>query len=886
MDHEEKQETAGTEQEAETVEVDAADENAASVDGADEAETAEVEAADEVAAPVDVAEETEAVEADTAEVAAPVDAAEETETVEADAVEVDTATVDAAEETEAVEADAVEVDTATVDAAETVEADTADTDAPAEAEASPPPSPPLRLEDIDFDNIEDMTAIYEMTIKNFEEGEVVKGRIVSIGAETVLVDIGFKSEGTISLSEFSDPDSMVVDGEVDVLIEMVEDQDGMIVLSKTKADKIKNWAKIQERFENEELVEGKIVRQVKGGFKVDIGLDAFLPASQIARRPVGDLGQYLGQSFEFRIIKLTKRRRNVVLSRKQVLEEARSEDKAKLLASLEIGQELSGVIKNITDFGAFIDVGGIDGLLHITDMSWGRIKHPSEVSSVGDNLTVKVLNFNKEEEKISLGLKQMSPNPWSNVQDTYPLGAVVRGKVVSMTDYGAFVQLEEGVEGMVHISEMSWTKRVRHPSEIVHIGQEIDIKLLNVDAAHEKISLGLKQIGDNPWLKMKDKYPSGSIVPGLVRNLTDYGAFIQIEEGIDGLLHISDMSWTKKISHPSEVLKKGDEIEVQILNIDADHEKISLGIKQLESDPWRDVGDKYHVGDKVEATISKLVSFGAFARLDNGIEGLIHISELSKDRVNKPEEVVQPGATVTVKIISTDPATRKIGLSLKQYKDDVEKGDISQYSYKAQESKGGTSFGELAGLTISPESGALVIEKPNGGAKPEEPKAEEPKAEEAKAEEPKAEEAAPEAAAEETPAEAAVEETVAEAAPEAAAEEAPAEAAVEETVAEAAPEAAAEETPAEAAVEETVAEAAPEAAVEEAPAEEAPAEAAAEEVAAEAAVEEPVAEAAAEEAPAEAVTEEPVAEAAAEEAPAEAPTDEPVAEEEQDKVDQ
>jgi small subunit ribosomal protein S1 len=586
-----------------------------------------------------------------------------------------------------------------------------------------------KLDEIDFDKVEDMTEIYERTLKDFKEGEVVKGTIVSIGTDSVLVDIGFKSEGTISLAEFPEPDSLKVGDELEVLIEVAEDQDGMIVLSKMKADRIKNWAKVQKLFEENELVAGKIVRKVKGGFKVDIGLDAFLPASQIARRPVGDLDQYLGQTYKFRIIKLTKRRRNVVLSRKQVLDEVRSEEKAKLLASLQIGQELNGVVKNITDFGAFIDVGGIDGLLHITDMSWGRIKHPSDAASVGERLRVKVLNFNKEEEKISLGLKQMTPNPWTHVAEKYPVGAVVRGKVVSMTDYGAFVQLEDGVEGMVHISEMSWTKRVRHPSEIVHIGQEIDVKLLNVDAKNEKISLGLKQIGENPWLKMKEKYPPSTIVPGLVRNLTDYGAFIQIEEGIDGLLHISDMSWTKKINHPSEVLKKGDEVEVQILSIDSEHEKISLGLKQLESDPWREVGKRYHVGDYVETTVSKLVSFGAFARLDNGIEGLIHISELSKERVNKPEEVVRPDDTIIVKIISIDPASRKIGLSLKQYKEDLQE-DVAEVG--DQEAPSGVSIGELAGEEFSSRVGKIAGEEPEKEAAVEEPKEEEAAAEEPK----------------------------------------------------------------------------------------------------------------------------------------------------------
>jgi len=592
----------------------------------------------------------------------------------------------------------------------TKETDSAETRAKAAAKTDAPSAVSPEPDDIDFDTIEDMSKIYEQTLKDFEEGEVVKGKVVYVGPDSVLVDIGYKSEGTIPLSEFLEPDAIQVGDEIDVLIEVAEDQDGMIVLSKMKADKIKNWAKIQKLFEDNKLVEGKIVRKVKGGFKVDIGLDAFLPASQIARRPVGDLDQYIGQTHKFRIIKLTKRRRNVVLSRKQVLDEARSEEKAKLLTSLQIGQELEGVVKNITDFGAFIDVGGIDGLLHITDMSWGRVKHPSEVVSVGERLRVKVLNFNKEEEKISLGLKQTTPNPWTTVAEKYPVGAVARGKVVSMTDYGAFIQLEDGVEGMVHISEMSWTKRVRHPSEIVHIGQEIDVKLLNVDPHNEKISLGIKQIGENPWLKMREKYPPGTIVKGLVRNLTDYGAFIQIEEGIDGLLHISDMSWTKKVNHPSEMLKKGDEVEVQILSIDPDHEKISLGLKQLEADPWREVTKRYRVGDYVETSISKLVSFGAFARLDSGIEGLIHISELSKDRVSKPEEVVHQGDTIIVKIISIDPASRKIGLSLKQYKEELEEKDVAEFSN--QQGSGNVSLGEVAGDKLTSGEDAAPPEEP------------------------------------------------------------------------------------------------------------------------------------------------------------------------------
>jgi small subunit ribosomal protein S1 len=524
-----------------------------------------------------------------------------------------------------------------------------------------------------------MDALLGESTSNFKEGEVVSGRVVEIGEDRILVDIGYKSEGVIAVSEFSQPQLLNVGDVFDFYIDEPENELGMPVLSKQKADRIKNWEKIQRIYEDDGCIEGVITRRVKGGLKVDIGIDAFMPASQLTFRPTGDLEKFIGERMELKIIKLTKRRRNVVVSRRKLLEEQRAGEKAKLLETIHVGQVLTGEVKNITDFGAFVDVGGIDGLLHVTDMSWGRVKHPSQVVSVGQKIEVMVLSFDPKTERISLGLKQKSENPWKTAGEQYPVGSVVRGRVVSMTDYGAFVQLQEGIEGMVHVSEMSWTRRVRHPNEILELEAEVDVMVLSVDAEAEKIALGIKQTQPNPWRQIGERYPVGSIVKGAVRNLTDYGAFIQIEEGIDGLLHVSDISWTQKVNHPSELLEKGQEVEVKVLSIDPESEKISVGIKQLEDDPWMAVIEKLPIGAHVELEIAKLVSFGAFARLENGIEGLIHVSELSSERVQKPEDVVKVGDKVWAKVISINPVDRKIGLSVREYERDNDASLIAEH---------------------------------------------------------------------------------------------------------------------------------------------------------------------------------------------------------------
>lgn len=524
-----------------------------------------------------------------------------------------------------------------------------------------------------------MESLFGENVQNYNEGEVVQGKVMEISDDRVLVDIGYKSEGVVPTSEFLQPDKLAVGDIFDFYIENPEDEAGLPVLSKMKADRIKNWEKVQEIYEADGTIEGTIVRRVKGGLKVDIGIDAFMPASQLTFRPMGDLERYIGERMELKIIKLTKRRRNVVVSRRKLLEEQRAGEKEKLLQTIEVGKVLRGEVKNITDFGAFVDVGGIDGLLHVTDMSWGRVKHPSQVVSVGQAIDVMVLSFDPQSERISLGLKQKTDNPWKTAVDRYPVGTVARGRVVSMTDYGAFVQLEEGIEGMVHVSEMSWTRRVRHPNEILALDAEVDVMILTVDPDSEKIALGIKQTQPNPWKQLAERYPVNSVVTGTVRNLTDYGAFVQIEEGIDGLLHVSDISWTKKVPHPSEVLEKGQEVQVKILSIDPESEKISVGMKQLETDPWLAVIERMPMGSVVEVEIAKLVSFGAFAKLDNGIEGLIHVSELSSDRVQKPEEVLNIGDKVMAKVISISAADRKIGLSVREAQRDLDKSLMDEH---------------------------------------------------------------------------------------------------------------------------------------------------------------------------------------------------------------
>ena len=538
----------------------------------------------------------------------------------------------------------------------------------------------------DVTSREELEQLYEESLKHIQEGEIVRGRVVHIGRDSVLVDVGYKSEGMIDLDEFPDQGRHLrVGEEVDVLLEEKEDSEGQVILSKEKANRIKIWDDISKKYDNNDVVDGVVVARIKGGLTVDIGLKAFLPGSQIDLRPVRNLDKLIGERLQMRIIKLNKRRGNIVLSRRVLLEEERQRAKEKTLASLAEGQIIEGVVKNITEYGAFIDLGGIDGLLHITDMSWGRVSHPSELFAIGDKVKVMVLKFDQEHERVSLGLKQMTPDPWMNVAEKYPETSRVSGKVVSITDYGAFVELEEGIEGLVHVSQMSWARRTRHPSKIVNIGDTIEAVVLSVDKDKKRISLGMKQIEPNPWTTVDERYPVGSEVEGKVRNLTDFGAFIALEEGIDGLIHISDMSWTQRVKHPSEILKKGQKVRAVVLNVDKDNERLSLGLKQMELDPWTQVQTKYHVGQDVHVKVVKVTNFGAFAELEDGVEGLIHLSELSREKITDPEEVVSVGQELDAKIIKIDIETRKIGLSVRAFMEDNERQEVLDVNRQATE---------------------------------------------------------------------------------------------------------------------------------------------------------------------------------------------------------
>jgi small subunit ribosomal protein S1 len=478
----------------------------------------------------------------------------------------------------------------------------------------------------------------------FEEGELVRGRVVHVGTSEVLVDVGYKSEGAIPIEEFHRHGTLPkVGDEIEVYLESKEDSEGLIVLSKDKADKIKVWDSITQAYEKGAPIEGRVVEVVKGGLSVDVGVKAFLPGSQVDLRPVKNLATMIGHSIRARVIKLNRRRGNVVLSRRAVLEEEREEKKKHTLEVLAEGMVLTGTVKNITDYGAFIDLGGIDGLLHVTDMSWGRVGHPSEIFQVGDQVEVVVLHFDRESGRVSLGYKQKSSDPWERVEQTYAPGTKVRGRVVSLTNYGAFVELEAGVEGLVHVSEMSWTRRVRHPSKIVNVGDEVEVVVLDVNRAAKRISLGMKQVEPDPWATIDERYAIGSRVSGKVRNLTDFGAFIELEPGVDGLLHISDMSWTRNVGHPSEILKKGQEIESQILNIDKENKRISLGLKQIQPDPWTTVAQRYPMGSRVTGKVVRLTDFGAFVELEPGVDGLLHISQMAHRPISRPDEIVNVG---------------------------------------------------------------------------------------------------------------------------------------------------------------------------------------------------------------------------------------------------
>src|ERR1700687_4813808 len=510
-----------------------------------------------------------------------------------------------------------------------------------------------------------MQDVMSKPMPDFREGSIVKGRILEIRPREVLVDIGYKSEGVIPSSEFEDIQSLEVGDEVDVLLERLENDEGMVVLSKEKAAYRQNWNKIAAVFQDDGLIKGKVKSVVKGGLMVNIGVEAFLPASQIDIVPPKDLQQFVGNTYDFKIVKINDDRRNVVLSRREIIEQERAEKRGRFLEGVKVGDKVQGTVKNLTDFGAFIDLDGMDGLLHITDMTWGRLGHPSELVKVGQPLEVLVLDINKEKERVSLGLKQTQKNPWDQIEERFPAGQRVKGKITNLVPYGAFVELEEGVEGLIHVSELSWTKRIMRPSDILTVGQEVEAVVLGVNKEEQKISLGLRQLEPNPWDEIEHKFTIGSRVKGKIRNMTAYGAFVELDEGIDGMIHVSDLSWTRKINHPSEVFKKGDEVEAEVIDIDKTNQRISLGIKQLSDDPWKNIDEKYKIGDLVKGKVTKLASFGAFVQLQDDIDGLVHISQLSEDHVAKVKDVLKVGQEVEARVIKVDKVERRIGLSIK-----------------------------------------------------------------------------------------------------------------------------------------------------------------------------------------------------------------------------
>lgn len=545
----------------------------------------------------------------------------------------------------------------------------------------------------------DFETLFEQSLKeqSFRVGDVVTGTVVEVQSDYVLVDINYKSEGLIPISEFR-----VVDGvrevkpgdQVEVLIDRIENENGMIGLSKNKADMMRAWTDISKAAENEEVIEGTVIAKVKGGLSVDIGVTAFLPGSQIDLRPVRNMDVYIGKTYKFKVIKFNKKRGNIVLSRRALLEQERESLRTQTLDQIKEGSVVTGIVKNITDYGAFIDLGGMDGLLHITDMSWGRVKHPSEMLNVGDEVEVKVLKFDNEKERVSLGMKQLQADPWEEVKAKYQIGAKLKGKIVSLAEYGAFVELGDGIEGLIHVSEMSWTKRVKHPSQIVNVGDEVDVQVLEIDTENRRISLGMKQLQPNPWVELKESYAPGTIIEGEVKSVTDFGVFIGVEDGIDGLVHISDFSWTKRVNHPNEMFQKGQKVRAVVLGVDIENERFSLGIKQLEADPWANIESKYAVGSQHEVKVVKTADFGVFVELESDIEGLIHISELTTERIAKPDDFCKVGDVLKAEVLSIDRDARKIGLSSKLVKLRESNADVEEYVKKAT-STSKTSFGDL-----------------------------------------------------------------------------------------------------------------------------------------------------------------------------------------------
>lgn len=534
--------------------------------------------------------------------------------------------------------------------------------------------------------------------QDYKVGDIVAGKVVEVQSDYVLVDINYKSEGLIPINEFRFVDgkpSVSPGDNVEVFIDRIENENGMIVLSKDKADMYKAWNDITRAAENQELIEGTVIAKVKGGLSVDIGVKAFLPGSQIDLRPVRNMDVYIGKKYKFKVIKFNKKRGNIVLSRRALLEQERESLKTQTMDMMKEGTKVRGMVKNITEYGAFLDLGGIDGLLHITDMSWGRIKHPSEVVNVGDEIEVMVLKYDSEKERVSLGLKQLQRDPWLDTAEKYSKGSQVTGKVTSLVDYGAFVEIDEGVEGLIHVSEMSWTKKVKHPSQILNVGDEVRAMVLDIDQENRRISLGLKQLQANPWIEIKETYQPGTIIEGEIKSITDFGIFVGVEDGIDGLVHISDFSWTKRVNHPSEMFEKGHKVRAVVLGVDVENERFSLGIKQLEADPWQDVEKKFMIGTTHDVKVVRIADFGAFVELSPEAEGLIHISELSTQRTGHPSEVVNVGDVIKAEVISIDQDARKVGLSARLSKLREEKGDIQEYTIRSTSSK--SSLGDVFG---------------------------------------------------------------------------------------------------------------------------------------------------------------------------------------------
>lgn len=552
-----------------------------------------------------------------------------------------------------------------------------------------------------------MESIIGKAVKDLSQGKLIKGKVIGYAGDDVVVDVGLKSEGLIPKEEFSDSPVKVGD-EIDVLLESIEGEGGLVQLSKRKADRIISWQRIIDTTKEDDVVEGTVMRKIKGGLLVDIGVPVFLPASQVDIRRPSDIGEYVGRRIRSKILKIDEERRNIVISRRKLVEEERAAAKRRLLDNVKEGDIVTGTVKNIADFGAFVDLGGIDGLLHITDMSWGRVNHPSEIVRIDQKIEVKILNIDYEKEKIALGLKQREASPWEEIEAKYPVGGRVRGEVTSIMSYGAFVRLEDGIEGLVHISEMSWTRRVNHPSEMVNVGDEVDVVVLDIDKNKQEISLGMKQTEVNPWELVSEKYPPGTVIEGTVRNLANYGAFVEIEPGIDGLLHVSDMSWTKKVTHPNELLKKGDVVRCVVLEVDREKQRISLGVKQLTEDPWLEaIPGAYQPGMVVRGKVTKITNFGVFVELEDDLEGLLHISELADHKVENPQDVVKSGEEVDVKILRVDINDRKIGLSLKraQWGDTGDTRDFGGDSGSGGGGGGGRSGGGMGGF--GPSGGGM-----------------------------------------------------------------------------------------------------------------------------------------------------------------------------------